>query len=124
MSDPDPTHSRRFDPARLGAHGEQLVSEWYLARGYQVLARNWRCRDGEIDLVLGRGTTVVVCEVKTRSSDRHGSPFEAVTPAKARRLRRLAARWVGECAPFRPEVLRIDVAAVLGRRVDVIEGAL
>lgn len=124
MVDSKSTRSGPFDNARLGAHGEQLVSEWYLARGYRVLARNWRCRDGEIDLVVGRGSTVVVCEVKTRSGDRFGSPFEAITPAKARRLRRLAAKWVGECAPFRPEVLRVDVAGVVGRRVEVIEGAL
>ncbi len=124
MAESDDTGPARFDRARLGAHGEQLVAEWYLTRGYQVLARNWRCREGEIDLVLARGTTIVVCEVKTRSGDRHGSPFEAVTRTKARRLRRLSARWVAECAPFRPEVLRVDVAGVVGRRVDVIEGAL
>lgn len=124
MSDPSPSRPGRSDPARLGAYGEQLVSEWYVERGYRVLARNWRCRDGEIDLVLGRGTTIVVCEVKTRSSDRYGSPFEAVTPAKSGRLRRLAARWVKECAPFRPEAVRVDVAGVVGRRIEVIEGAL
>lgn len=124
MDDAGSGSDARFDRARLGAHGEQLAAEWYVARGYRVLARNWRCRDGEVDLVLARGTTVVVCEVKTRSGDRHGSPFEAVTAAKARRLRRLAARWVSECAPFRPDTVRVDVAGVIGRRVEVIEGAL
>jgi len=124
MDDPSPGRPARYDTARLGARGEQLATEWYVARGYRVLARNWRCRDGEIDLVLARGATIAVCEVKTRSGDRHGSPFEAVTPAKARRLRRLAARWVNECAPFRPDVVRVDVAGVVGRRVEVREGAL
>ena len=59
-----------------------------------VLDRNWRCELGEIDLVLRDGHTLVVCEVKTRSALRFGSPLEAVTEAKAARLRRLAARWL------------------------------
>ncbi len=89
-----------------------------------MLARNWRCRQGELDLVLAMGRTVVVCEVKTRSSSRFGSPFEAVDAAKQRRLRRLGAEWVATCAPFRPSRVRYDVAAVVSRRVEVIEDAL
>ncbi len=111
-----------FDPQRLGAYGESLVAQWYEQRGYVVLARNWRCREGELDLVLGRGSLVVICEVKTRSSERFGSPFEAVGPAKQRRLRRLGARWLSESCPGRVEV-RFDVAGVVGRRVEVIEQA-
>jgi putative endonuclease len=114
----------RFDPRRLGADGEDVVARWYTERGYVVLARNWRCRDGELDLVLARERTVVVCEVKTRSSLRYGSPFEAVDAAKQRRLRRLGAQWVATCAPFRPTRVRYDVAAVISRRVEVIEDAL
>ena len=115
---------RGFDPRRLGADGEQVAAQWYEARGYTVLARNWRCSDGELDLILATGSTVVFCEVKTRSSDRFGTPFDAVGPAKQRRLRRLAGRWLREAAPFRPTTLRFDVAGVVGRRVDVIESAL
>jgi putative endonuclease len=111
---------------RLGAHGEAVVARWYEARGYTVLARNWRCRAGEIDLVLGRGPIVVVCEVKTRSSDRFGSPFDAVGWQKQQRLRRLAAEWLAAGATTdgrgRAEV-RFDVASVLRGQVDVIEGA-
>lgn len=113
---------RRFDPQRLGADGEDVAARWYVDRGYRVLARNWRCREGELDLVLGRGSLVVICEVKTRSSERFGSPFEAVGPAKQRRLRRLGARWLSESCPGRVEV-RFDVAGVVGRRVEVIEQA-
>ncbi len=115
---------RGFDPRRLGADGERVAAEWYEARGYTVLARNWRCSDGELDLIVATGSTVVFCEVKTRSSDRFGTPFDAVGPAKQRRLRRLAGRWLREAAPFRPTTLRFDVAGVVGRRVDVIESAL
>jgi putative endonuclease len=114
---------RRFDPRRLGIDGEAVVARWYTERGYEVLARNWRCRAGEIDLVLTRRREIVVCEVKTRSSDRYGSPFEAVGRTKQARLRRLAAQWLREEAPFRPISVRFDVAGVVGRRVEVIESA-
>lgn len=113
----------RFDPRRLGTDGEQAAARWYAARGYTVLARNWRCREGELDLVLEKDLTVVFCEVKTRTSDRFGSPFEAVGPAKQRRLRQLAARWLRDEAPFRPRSVRFDVAGVVSRRVVVIEAA-
>lgn len=115
---------RRYDDRRLGADGEAAAARWYAERGYSVLARNWRCSDGELDLVLARGRMVVVCEVKTRTSDRYGSPFEAVGPAKQARLRRLTARWLREAAPFPPERIRFDVAGVIGRRVEVVESAL
>jgi putative endonuclease len=115
---------RRHDPARLGRHGEDLAATWYEQRGYTVLERNWRCREGELDLVLGNGDLIVICEVKTRSSDRFGSPFEAVGRTKQLRLRRLAARWLRERAPFRPATVRFDVAGVVGGRVEVVESAL
>lgn len=110
---------------RLGRSGEEVVARWYQANGYQVLARNWRCREGEIDVIVGRPGQVVFCEVKTRSSSAFGSPLEAVTPAKQRRLRRLALRWLQEnpvgAGPSRS--LRFDVASVLGGMVEVIEAA-
>ena len=114
----------RFDPRRLGADGELAAARWYTDRGYTVLARNWRCRAGELDLVLAKDRLIVICEVKTRSSDRYGSPFEAVGPDKQRRLRRLAAQWLAEAAPFRPDAVRFDVAGVMGRKVRVVESAL
>lgn len=109
---------------RLGARGEDRAAAWYRAQGYEVLARNWRCREGEIDLICARGTTVVVCEVKTRSSLAYGHPAEAVTVAKQRRLRVLASRWLadGDVA-VRPATVRFDVAAVLPGSVSVIEAA-
>jgi putative endonuclease len=107
----------------LGDHGERLVASWYEARGFTVLARNWRVREGELDLVVGRGGLVVVCEVKTRSSGRFGSPLEAVTPVKQRRLRRLAVAWLA-ATDRRATTVRFDVAAVHGgTRVEVVEDA-
>jgi putative endonuclease len=112
------TQSRRA----LGARGEALTARWYEQRGYDVVSRNWRCREGEIDLVLVHGRTVVVCEVKTRTSNAFGSPYEAVTPAKQRRLRILALRWL-EAHQVGGVALRFDVAGVVGGEVEVIEAA-
>jgi putative endonuclease len=90
-----PVDRRRLD---LGARGEELAAAWYTARGYTVLARNWRCREGELDLVVARGRGVMFCEVKTRTGSGFGAPAEAVTREKQRRLRRLATRWLAERA--------------------------
>ena len=88
-----------------------------------MLARNWRCRAGELDLVVSHGRTVVFCEVKTRTSDTFGLPAEAVTKAKQARIRRLAARWLSEEAKERAGEVRFDVAAILAGEVQVLEGA-
>ena len=106
----------------LGASGEQAVAAWYEAHGYEVVARNWRCRAGELDLILRRGRTFVFCEVKTRTSDAFGAPVEAITRDKQVRLRHLAARWL-EDAPLRPTEIRFDVASVLAGQIEVLEGA-
>ena len=79
-----------------GSAGEDRAADWYRAAGYEVLARNWRCAEGELDLVVARPGELVFCEVKTRTSDRFGLPAEAVTAAKQRRLRLLAARFLAE----------------------------
>jgi putative endonuclease len=111
---------------RLGALGEDRAADWYRAAGYEVIARNWRCPEGELDLVVALPGELVFCEVKTRSSDRYGLPAEAVTAAKQRRLRTLAARFLAEhplvdgCAA---RSLRFDVVAVTGSTVEVIEAA-
>jgi putative endonuclease len=106
----------------LGASGEEAAALWYRQHGYEVLARNWRCRDGELDLVVRRHRTIVFCEVKTRTTDRFGVPAEAVNYEKRRRLRVLAAKWL-EASPVRPREIRFDVASVMGGLVEVIEGA-
>jgi putative endonuclease len=94
----------------LGKYGEDEAARFLTGEGLQILERNWRCREGEIDLVVVDGDVLVVCEVKTRRDDRFGGPLVAVTPEKVARLRRLAAeyargqRWRGP--------LRVDVVAV------------
>lgn len=126
MPERPPVDRRKLD---LGAKGEELAVAWYMSQGYRVLGRNWRCRDGELDLVVSRDRCVVFCEVKTRSGTGFGLPAEAVTGEKQRRLRRLATRWLGEQKPSGGFTeVRFDVASVTLRAgaepdLDVIEAA-
>ena len=96
----------------LGAYGERLAERHLRAQGMVVLDRNWRCDEGEIDLVLREGAVLVVCEVKTRSGVACGTPHEAITGVKLDRLRRLAERWAA-AHDLRPPEVRIDLVAVL-----------
>jgi len=100
------------DRQQLGRFGEAYAARYLVERGMVLLDRNWRCEAGEIDLVLRDGAVLVVCEVKTRSSQAFGSPLEGVTERKAARLRRLAARWLAEHR-LRPDHVRIDLVGVL-----------
>jgi putative endonuclease len=100
----------------LGARGEDLAVAELQRQGMEVLARNWRCRLGEIDVVAaemvdGR-TTVVFCEVKTRSGLGFGHPLEAITWAKRRKLRALAAEWLA-AHEVHAATIRIDAIGVL-----------
>lgn len=106
-----------------GRYGEARVAQRYVAQGYEVLARNWRAgRSGELDLIVGRGDQVVVCEVKARASTRYGTPAAAVDWRKQRRIRQLTAAWL-RTAEHGPCRIRFDVAEVVGAQVRVIEGA-
>jgi putative endonuclease len=106
----------------LGARGERLASAWYAQHGYTVVARNWRCEIGELDLIASRGHELVIAEVKTRASDRFGVPAEAVGLAKQRKLRRLAAVWLAQSDKRFNEV-RFDVVSIIGNAVEVIAAA-
>jgi putative endonuclease len=95
----------------LGRFGEDLAVAHLEASGFMVLERNWRCTEGEIDIVAVDGDCLVVCEVKTRRSRAAGSPVEAVDVSKLRRLRRLTGTWLrAQHRHFRE--VRIDVIAV------------
>ena len=96
----------------LGRHGEDLAAEYLEQAGFRILARNWRCADGEIDIVMVDRRVLVVCEVKTRSSTGYGTPLEAITRQKVARLRRLAVWWVEAHGVLFDEV-RVDAVEVL-----------
>jgi len=96
----------------LGQQGEELAARFLAEAGLDLLERNWRCKAGEIDIVALDGRTLVVCEVKTRSGVRFGTPLEAITRQKSRRLRKLAVLWVNAHGLFF-EQIRIDVVGIL-----------
>jgi putative endonuclease len=98
----------------LGGHGERIAAAYLTDAGLRVLDRNWRCREGELDIVAREGEALVFCEVKTRRGVGYGHPVEAVTVAKQRRLRTLAQRWLAAHDEHAPD-LRFDVVGVLVR---------
>jgi putative endonuclease len=100
--------------SELGARGEQIAAAYLTDSGLRLLDRNWRCREGELDIVAREGDALVFCEVKTRRAIGYGHPVEAVTPAKQRRLRTLAHRWLATHEEHAPD-LRFDVVGVLVR---------
>jgi putative endonuclease len=107
----DPRH-------RLGRRAEALARDHLTAAGLMVVAHNWRCRHGEIDLVATAPGVVVFCEVKARRSDAYGTPAAAVTARKQARLRALAAAWLA-AADHPPTRVRFDVVTVTWPRGSV-----
>ncbi|MEX5632259.1 YraN family protein [Parafrankia sp. FMc2] len=112
---------------RFGRFGEDVAARHLSAEGAEILVRNWRCREGEIDIVARQGDLLLFCEVKARSGTGYGSGPEAVTGRKAARIRRLAVRWLAE-HPQPPAIVRFDVLSVCREqqgavRVDHLRGA-
>ncbi|OHV38164.1 MULTISPECIES: YraN family protein [Pseudofrankia] len=95
----------------LGRFGEDLAARHLVESGAEILDRNWRCREGELDIVAREAGTLVFCEVKTRSGTRFGTPAEAVAGRKAARVRLLAVRWLAAHPRLRGPV-RFDLLAV------------
>lgn len=98
----------------LGRAGEAAAADLYRELGFVIVERNYRCSEGEIDVIARRGDLLVFCEVKTRTSDWWGVPSEAVSWSKQMRIRRLAAHWFNERRPGPVEV-RFDVVSVIVR---------
>jgi putative endonuclease len=101
----------------VGAYGERVAARHLQDQGLVVLHRNWRCPDGEVDLILRDGDDVVFCEVKTRRGralgpPAFGSPAESIGRPKVRRLRLLAQRWLDQTG-IHPREIRFDVVEVL-----------
>ncbi|QZY18374.1 YraN family protein [Streptomyces decoyicus] len=111
----DPAAAKPADTRRraLGRYGEDLAARRLIEAGMRILDRNWRCRDGEIDIVAADGDALVVCEVKTRRAGWYEHPMAAVRPEKTARLRLLAERWLERHGGPPPGGVRIDVIGVL-----------
>jgi putative endonuclease len=101
----------RLGGPHRGESGEDLACEHLRGRGMRVLARNFRCRSGEIDIVADDRGTVVFVEVKERRGDSHGSAVEAVTLEKRRRVVR-AARVYAATHGLSESPVRFDVLAI------------
>ena len=116
---------------QLGNWGEEQVAQWYLGRGFEILDRNWRPQGagvrGELDLVCSLGRLLVVCEVKTRSSDAFGSAFDAITLTKQKQLRLLTGLYMQamrkSASPLPTSNVRIDIASVTPKGISVLEAA-
>jgi putative endonuclease len=100
-----------MDRGAFGTFGEDIARRYLESQGYRILERGWHNRYGEIDLIASQGDEVVFVEVKARRSGRFGTPEEAVTPAKAARLRAAAAGYIAG-SPQRVSAYRIDVIAI------------
>ena len=113
-----------------GKWAEDLVSRWYEQHSYVIVARNWRCKRGELDVVACKDGVLVVCEVKARASNAFGTPAEAVTRAKQLKVKRATADFRASMRvssdPFASLVntarsVRFDVACVLGTQLEMLE---
>ena len=97
----------------LGQRGEDAAAEFLQNLGQHIIARNWRCRFGEVDLITRDGDTIVFCEVKTRKSVRAGQPSEAVTLKKQRKYSQLAALWISRFQDQEDCAVRFDTVSIL-----------
>jgi putative endonuclease len=100
----DPRHG-------LGRRGEDLAADFFIRRGFQIVARNWKCRRGELDLVICRGLDLRVIEVKTRQKAGPAGPQETVRNAKLSKIWEAAARF-SEAHPELPDEMHVDVFTV------------
>ncbi len=124
---PSPAAARRSAHLRIGARGEDAAAEHLEAIGYRILARNYRCRHGEIDLVADDADVLVFVEVKTRHASAYGAPRDAVTSAKRRKLARTASHYMlahrdEECA-YRADIIEVGLLRGAVAAVRQIKGA-
>ena len=104
---------------QTGAYGEQIAAHYLVRQGYQILAQNWRCPEGELDVVAKQGNTLVFVEVRTRRGSRMGTPEESVTWAKQQKLIQLADAFLADYD--NPDCdWRIDVIAVVLDKQDEV----
>ena len=94
----------RENKRKIGSYYEEKAADWLVAQGYRILERNFRCGQGEIDLIAARGNELVFVEVKFRTDHGYGFSQEAVDVRKQRRIRRVAEYYV----MLHPQAERMD----------------
>lgn len=111
-----------------GRLGEEIAAEYLSEHGYEIIARNWRSRSGELDIIARTGRTVVAVEVKTRTGTRYGHPLEAITVRKTRRLKLLLREWSREHlatgTPLRVDAVGITLLETSSPQIDHLQGIL
>lgn len=105
----------------LGRRGEQLAAAFLEGEGLKIIDRNWRCTQGEIDLIALDGDNLVFVEVKTRSGTSFGHPLESITPLKLARIRRLSAAWCEVHPEHSARSARVDAISVLAPRNGTVD---
>ena len=112
-----------MNPPETGSRYQKFPDGQLEKRGYEVLAFNYRCRQGEVDLICRQGGVLVFVEVKYRATDRFGAPSQAVDARKQERIRKAAVHYM--CSRgIAPDVpCRFDVVSILGGQVEIIENA-
>ncbi len=111
----------RPPPGECGAKAEEHARIYLEQRGLQLVAQNYRCRQGEIDLIMRDGATLVFIEVRYRKSTGFGSPAESVTPAKQRRICAAAAHYLQSRSERNLPCCRLDMLAIVGREQQSID---
>ena len=105
---------------------EDLVASFYQRDGYEIVVRNWHCREGELDIVAvlreAQVKTIVVVEVRARASNYFGSALESVTPAKQKKLRIATKKFLAS-QMISYSAVRFDVASVMGVKVEIVRDA-
>lgn len=110
----------------LGRQGEELAAQELVRRGYEIVARNWRCAVGEVDIVARRGPVWAFVEVRTRRGEGFGTPEESVTGRKRERMRAVAEQYIAEHGLWGEEGELLMVAVEMDRygrlrRVEILD---
>ncbi|HEX4519339.1 MAG TPA: YraN family protein [Gaiellaceae bacterium] len=110
-------------PGRPRNEAERRAARWYRLRGYRIVGTNVWIAGFELDVIACRGRTLVFCEVKSKSGTAFGDPLEMVTPEKIRRIRRATETWLDARRAYAGYLVRYDVIAVRGQRLECIRRA-
>jgi putative endonuclease len=103
---------KRLLPSLVGAQFEKNTESYLNKNGLRTICRNYRCRSGEIDLVMDDGEYIIFVEVRFRRSDNYGSPFESITASKQKRIIRAATHFLSTKARFQDRPCRFDAVGV------------